>query len=82
MIDTGHFRKIMSIHYRIAQNIKNRLRIKTREHEPAILRSLAAKVERLDWVVAREPRPASGSLVITTSDCPRFEELNVALGQG
>lgn len=72
----------MSIHYRIAQNIKNPLRIKSREHAPAVLRALAAEVERLDWVVACEPRSASGSLVITTSDCPRFGELNVALEQG
>jgi heavy metal translocating P-type ATPase len=45
------------------------------------MRSLAHEVERLDWVVACEPRPASGSLVLTTSDLPRFDELDAALDQ-
>lgn len=72
----------MSIPYRVAQNIKNRLRIKTGEHNPSLLRSLAHEVERLDWVVACEPRPASGSLVFTTSDLPKFDELDAALDQG
>ena len=71
----------MSIPYRVAQNIKNRLRIKTGEHNPYLLRSLAHEVESLDWVVACEPRPASGSLVFTTSDLPRFDELDAALDQ-
>jgi len=71
----------MSVTYRVAQNIKNRLRIKTGEHNPSLLRFLAYEVERLDWVVACEPRPASGSLVLTTSDLPRFDELDAALDQ-
>lgn len=71
----------MSVTYRVAQNIKNRLRIKTGEHNPSLMRSLAHEVERLDWVVACEPRPASGSLVLTTSDLPRFDELDAALDQ-
>jgi len=65
----------------VAQNIKNRLRIKTGERDPSLLRSLAHEVERLDWVVVCEPRPASGSLVLTTSDLPRFDELDAALDQ-
>lgn len=72
----------MSITYRMAQNIKNRLRIKTGEHNPSLLRALAHEVEHLDWVVACEPRPASGSLVIVTSDRPLFDELDAALDQG
>lgn len=71
----------MSISYNVAQNIKNRLRIKTGERDPSLLRSLAHEVERLDWVVVCEPRPASGSLVLTTSDLPRFDELDAALDQ-
>jgi manganese-transporting P-type ATPase C len=71
----------MSIFYNVVQNIKNRLRIKTGEHNPSLLRSLAHEVERLDWVVACEPRPASGSLVIITSDQPRLDELDAALDQ-
>ncbi len=72
----------MPIPYHVAQNIKNRLRIKTRVHDPSLLQSFTHEVKRLDWVVACEPRTASGSLVITTSDRPRFEELDAALGQG
>ena len=72
----------MSIPYHVAQNIKNRLRIKTGERNPSLLRSLAHEVESLDWVVACESRPVSGSLVITTSDLPRFDELDAALDQG
>ena len=72
----------MPIPYHVAQNIKNRLRIKTRVHDPSVLQSFTHEVKRLDWVVACEPRPASGSLVITTSDRPRFEELDAALDQG
>ena len=72
----------MSISYRVAHNIKNRVRVKVSGHKPALLRSLADEVERLEWVVACEPRPASRSLVITTSDLPRFDELGVALDQG
>ncbi|MDL2124207.1 MAG: heavy metal translocating P-type ATPase [Deltaproteobacteria bacterium] len=71
----------MSISYNVVQNIKNRLRIKTGEHNPSLMRSLAHEVERLDWVVACELRPASGSLVLTTSDLPRFDELDAALDQ-
>jgi heavy metal translocating P-type ATPase len=71
----------MSISYNVVQNIKNRLRIKTGERDPSLMRFLAHEVERLDWVVACEPRPASGSLVLTTSDLPRFDELDAALDQ-
>ncbi len=71
----------MSVTYRVAQNIKNRLRIKTGERDPSLLQSLAHEVESLDWVKACGPRPASGSLVITTSDLPRFDELDAALDQ-
>ena len=68
--------------YKIALNIKDRLRIKTGARNPALLQSFVDEVERLDWVAACEPRPATGSLVITTSDRPRFDELDAAIDKG